>query len=221
MHPAGPPPSLRVGAGTVHVVGTASGLADEGPRVTDFLSTLQPTVVALGVSPDEVEALRQFMATPEEELEDVEEAEYDPGYAQGLLQFGEILLPPPDLTSALEWASAANARVEGIDLPQHEYDQAFASNVGTLEVLFYGRKTRKLGKRPPKAATARDFVIAWDRKLRESRGVARVEALREQHMADRLAALAEGGASVVAVVAASREEGILQALAQKTGKSQK
>lgn len=211
---------IPLGTGVVHLLGTVSGLVSEAPRVTAFLDAVRPHVVALGVSPDEVEALRHFRPDPEAD-DGVEDAEYDPGYAQALLQYGEISLPPPDLLAAVEWAELAGARLEGLDMAQAAYDAAFARHVGTWDFLRYGSRTRRLGRRPPQAATAREFITTWDRELRKLRGISVVETLRERHMAESLARLASGGAVVAAIVAASREEGIQGALPQAMGKNQK
>lgn len=203
------PLRVPVGAGEVHLLATVQGLDEEGPRVTQALDALRPAVVALSVSEEELSGLQEWDG---ERAEEVDDAEYDPGFAAALLEYGPISLPPPDLLAAVTWAKETGARLEAVDLPQHEYDTAFARYVGTWEFIFYGRRVRKLGKRPPQAPTAHEFVVAWDRGLRASKGVARVEAIRERHMAVRLAALAEGGARVVAVVSPARVEGILQSL---------
>lgn len=220
--PATLPVRVSVGRGEVHLIPTVPGLESEGPRVAALLASLQPTLVALDVSEAEVAGLKHFLAASgeasgeeeeeEQEGEDVEEAEYDPGFARALLEYGPIALPPPDYLAAIAWAEGAGVPVTPVDVPQETYDAAFARLVGTWEFFRYGRRVRKLGKRPPQAATAHEFVVAWDRELRRMKGIARVEAWREKHVAERLAALARDGARVAAVVSAPREEGALEAL---------
>lgn len=203
---------FRAGDGEVVLFSTVQGLRAEAERVRAVLEEERPAIVALGLSPEAVSSLQRYQPQPDvdpfEELPD-----HDFVYSLKLREFGEIDLPPPDLVAALAWAREAGATAYGVDLPEERYEDLFTKTVSTWGFLRYGRIQRKLARRPPKAADARAFSLAWDAAIRRVKGLRLVEAAREAHIAAHARSLAKDTpAKVFLLVDAPREAGTAEQL---------
>lgn len=233
---------VTVDGGTVHVVATVHGLASEEARVRDAFAAVRPRCVALGLSAESVAGLMHHLRTRDEPRaprpeppavprrhkdgtlveEDVEDDyEYEAAelltdsevvYGLSLQQFGKVLLPPRDLLAAVQLAGEADIPVRGVDLSEEEYGDAFARHLGTWALMRYTRRTRRLERRPPKAASAREFALAWDAELRRVTGYDALEQERERLIAERARALAREHGTVLLIVEVAREDGVLAAL---------
>ena len=204
--------------GDIIIVATVNGLVAEVARVREAFEKHAPAAVALGVSPEGLAALLRFEghAPDEDPFDDLPDAEL--AYAAHLGKFGEIDIPPPDVLEAARAARSAGLPIFGVDLTQEAYEEAFTQEVGVFALLRYGRIQRKLARKPPKAATAREFCIAWDARVGRVPGVARVETRRERAIANGVRALAQqANGTVLLFVDAAREAGVQAALRQLDG----
>ncbi|HLE96870.1 MAG TPA: hypothetical protein VI997_05815, partial [Candidatus Thermoplasmatota archaeon] len=136
-------------------------------------------------------------------------------YAIGLSRFGEIGLPPPDLLAALQLAREAGVEPVAIDLDESQYADIFAASVGPFALFRYGRRVRRMAKRPPPGDTPRAFALAWDRKIRALRGFDAVERTRERHMAVRLETVSAGARVLLAIVDVARADGVVAELKRR------
>lgn len=197
----------RFDEGEVVLLATVQGLAAERERVLAALDEERPAVVALGLSPESVAALLRYQPDPEvDPFEDL--PDHDFIYSVKLREFGDVALPAPDLLAAIGWAQEAGATTYGVDLPDEAYEDLFTRSVNVWGFLQYGRIQRKLARKPPKAGDARAFSLAWDARIRAVKGIARVEAEREAHIARQAARLAsEIGKKVLLLVDLPREAG--------------
>lgn len=198
----------RAAAGEIVLVSTVQGLASERDVVQRALDEERPAAVALGVSAESVASLLRY--EPELDADLLEDLpEHDFAYSVKLREFGDVDLPPPDLVAAIDWAQAAGVPCHGVDLSEEAYETAFTREVSAWGFLRYGRIQRALARRPPPAADARAFSLAWDARIRKVKGIARVEALREETIARGAAGLARSlAAKVVLIVDAPREAGV-------------
>lgn len=208
---------FRFGDGEVVLVSTVQGLVAERERVVALLDEEKPAAVALGLSPEAVSTLLRYEKDPEvdpfEELPD-----HDLVYSLKLREFGDVDLPPPDAVAAIEWAQAHGVSAYGVDMPEEAYEDLFTKQVSAFGFLRYGRIQRSLAKRPPSAPDARSFSLLWDAKIRKVKGIARVEAAREEFMADAAAELARRlAAKVVLIADAPREAGISRRSSSRSG----
>lgn len=199
--------------GEIVLLATVHGLVAEAERVRAAFEKHAPAVVALGVSPESLSALLRFEghAPDEDPFDELPDAEF--AYSAHLGKLGAVDLPPPDLLAAVHAAREASIPIHGVDLSQEAYEVAFTEEVRVFALLRYGRIQRKLSGKPPRAATAREFSLAWDACIRRVKGIARVEARRERAMAEGARALAEATEGVVLLlVDAPREAGVAAAL---------
>lgn len=200
--------------GAVHLLATVQGLVAERERVRAAIARVEPKALAIGASPESAATLLGYERAPDEDLfEDLPDHDYV--YSIVLREFGDVDLPPPDLLEAARMSVAQGIPLHGVDLPEDEYETTFTKEVSALGFLRYGRIQKRLARKPPRADTPQAFALAWDRAIRKVGGIARVEALREQHMAERALALArETAGPVLLVVDLPRAEGILARLRQ-------
>lgn len=206
-------PRWRFGEGEVILLATVQGLVSERERVRRAFHTEKPTVVALGVPPDMAPTLADYERKEgEDPFEDLADVDYV--YSVKLGEFGPVDLPPPDLLEAARLAKETGLPLHGLDLTEDAYGELFTKLVSVWGFLRYGRIQRRLAKRPPSAPDARSFSLAWDAKIRKVKGIARVEAEREAHLAAGAARLArDSGGRVLFILDGAREEGVRARLA--------
>lgn len=203
---------VAVPPGEIVVLATVSGLVSERDRVRAAFVRAAPRAVAVGVSPESAAALLRYERGPDDDPFD-DLPDHDFVYSEVLKRFGQVDLPPPDLHEAARLAAERGLTLYGVDMTEEAYEDAFTAEVSTLGFLRYGRIQRRLAKRPPKAPTAEAFTLAWDAKIRKVKGIARVEARREAHMAAQAKALAERvGGPVLLVLDVPRARGVLASL---------
>lgn len=198
---------IPIGDGQVVLVSTVQGLVSERARIESILFDERPTIVAIGLSPEAVAGLICYQPDPEvDPFEDLPDHEFI--YGVKLKEFGEVALPAPDLLGAIQWSKDAGVPCYGIDLAEEAYETIFAKEVSAFGFLRYGHIQRKLARKPPQAPDARAFNLAWDAAMRRVKGIARVEAAREEAIAERALQLASPGDKVLLLVEAPREAGI-------------
>lgn len=208
-------PRVRFGEGEVVVLASVHGLVAERERVLASLEAEAPAVVAVGLSAESVAALLRYEPQPDEDpFEDI--PDHDLMYSVKLAEFGEVALPPPDLLAAVRWSKERGVTCYGVDFAEEAYEELFTKSVSAWGFLRYGRIQKRLARKPPQAEDARTFSLAWDARIRKVKGIARVEAERERHMAALAERLArDAGGRVLLLVDVPREPGVLQALASK------
>lgn len=205
-----------VEGGEVVLLATVQGLVAERDNVRRAYTLVKPAAVALGVSPEAAASLAAFARTPEMDDPFEELPDHDYVYSVVLRTFGEVDLPPPDLLEAARLAKADGLPLHGADLTEETYEDHFTKMVSVWGFLRYGRIQRRLARKPPRAPDAASFSLAWDAAIRRVKGIARLEELREAHIAQTSAALArELGGRVLLVVDLPRAGGVRRALAAR------
>lgn len=81
---------LKVDGCTIHVLSVIKGLKSETEKVRKAFEETKPDVVAISLSREEVEGLKNIPDDYEPEL-----SRYEEIYAEGLSRFGEVAAPPP------------------------------------------------------------------------------------------------------------------------------
>lgn len=198
---------VRLGGATVSVLAAVRGLPSDGGKVASAIGAWHPDVVALSISPEELETLRTYHGgnlepdTTEDEV-----------YVAGLSAWEEPVMPPPCFTEAVRASDARHVRLEAVDMDEATYTDAYTTYVSTMELILQGRLESRLLKKRFHVATPEDFAIAWDAEINRTVGFARLQKEREKFIADRLRELARGQARILAVVEVERVKGVLAAL---------
>ncbi len=198
---------VRLGEATVSLLPVVRGLPSAGETVRKAIDAQKPDVVALSISPEELDTLRAWRGG-KLEPDNVE----DEVYVAGLSTWEEPIMPPPCFTRAIETATARRIRLAAIDMDEETYADTYTKWVSTMELILQGRLENRLLKKRFHVSTAEDFALAWDAEINRSAGFARLEKERERFMAGQLRELAHGGTRVLAVVEVERIRGVLTAL---------
>lgn len=198
---------VRLGEASVRVLSVVRGLPSEGKAVREAVESLHPNVIALSISPEELEALRHYEGGPAEPENFEEEI-----YVAGLSAWEEAVKPAPCFTEALRIAAAQKTRLEAIDMDESTYTDAYTRAVSAMELILQGRVHSRLGRKRFRATTPQEFVLEWDAEVNRPIGFARLQREREAHMASRLRAVAEDARRVLAVIEVERVKGVLAAL---------
>lgn len=198
---------IRLGEATVSVYPAVRGLPSEGEGVRHAITDFRPDVIALSVSPEELDALRAYRGGNIEPDRPEDEA-----YVAGLSAWEEPVMPPPCFTQAARLAEARQIRLEPLDLDEEAYTEAYTKSVSTVELILQGRLESRLIKKRFRVSTPQEFALAWDAEINRSAGFARLQQERERFIASRIRVLAEGTDRVLAVVEVERVKGVLAAL---------
>ncbi len=198
---------IRLGEATVFVFPAVRGLPSDGEAVTGAIDNLRPDIVALSVSPEELEVLRGYRGGPIEP-----DTAEDEAYVAGLSAWEEPVMPPPCFTQAARAAAQRRIPLEALDLDEDAYSEAYTESVSTMELLLQGRLEARLVKKKFHCSNPKEFALAWDAEINRTAGFARLQRERERHIALRVQALAEGHDRVLAVVEVERVKGVLAAL---------
>jgi hypothetical protein len=202
----------------VLVLWVVPGLLSEGRAVAEALRAANPSRVLVGIPEPEAQGLLLY-AQGERDPSDELDWLADP-YARHLSKYGAVTFPPPAYLEAARFAALRGVPLEGVDIAQDAYDLHFVTHVSALQWWRYGRRMRRMERRPPKAPSAEAFALAWDRRLRRvGRGIRLVEAQREAAVRSALEKNSEGaeeagagaggtGTAGVAVVDLLLREGI-------------
>ncbi|MCI4319871.1 MAG: hypothetical protein L3J87_02310 [Thermoplasmata archaeon] len=186
-------------------------MASEASLAVAELERFRPSVVGVGLSAEELTGLTDyFVGTDSEPLVPLTSAET--AEIRGLARFGEVRVPHPTFLAALEWARRAQVKVAPLDPSEEALADQFTEHVSYLELVRRTVRERGMIRHPPEAASADEFVLAWDHRLTPGSGSARLHEARERGIADQLAKLGGVGARTVGIVDRERLAGIVAGL---------
>jgi hypothetical protein len=187
--------SVRLDGSTVHVLGVFKGLVSEEEKVEQAISTLDPNVVGLSVSAEELRALSVREDYSLYEMSVLEEV-----YSVYMESFGPIALPTPAYVKALDLCHERGIPIRAVDLSDADFTEAYCQHVGATEMVREAFFTRSIGHKKFDISSPEAFVRDWDRRLNKAKGFRLLEMERERHMADSIAGLAPEHASVLAII---------------------
>ena len=134
------------GAGDLHLFAPVRGLASEVPLLLAALEAAPPSVVGLGISPDELRGLLDYFvnatAEPVVPLTTAERSE-----VRGLVRFGEVRVPNPAFVELLRWAR--EIPVEALDPTEDRTANLFADHIGYVELVRRTVRERRVSRTPP------------------------------------------------------------------------
>jgi len=207
---AGKLTAIAVGRCRITVLPTVKGLVREKRKVREAIAGLGPEAVALPVSREGLKGLGAICKGSEPEIF---LSHYEEIYALRLSRYGKVAVPPPSYTEAWAAASELNIPLVAIDMNEEDFANAFCDSVSTPGLVYHSIRWRWLRrKRFRGAATARQFVLAWDEAVNSLKGFRNLEDRREEHMARRLLALSGKYGTILAILELERMDGVLRRL---------
>lgn len=210
-----PQARLKVAGHDVLLLGTIAGFVPDAERVRQAYDAFRPAVVALGVPPEDLPALDALAAAPADARPELPALDDTSERLLGLVApFGGTRIPSPDLEAAHAAARADQVPVVALDLDDEAHAAVYTRHVRFLHVIQSNAIKSRLLKRGVAGADAYEVAANWDAVWTKPKGLARVEADREAHMAHRIGEEAAKG-TVLAVVPSVRLAGIVAALAKQ------
>ncbi len=198
------PPDHRI-----YLLPVVRGLERERAPVRKAIEGSPAKVIALSISREELDALKQYdggEVLPSNYEEDV--------YMENLARFGEAKKPPPCFVEARDLARERDLRIESLDLNNEAFTEAYVNNISTFEMMSMSLYEKRLRRRKFKSATPEEFVLEFDAAVNAREGFKRLERAREEHMALRLSRLARESPATLALVELERASGVKRALAR-------
>ncbi len=172
--------SLTVDGGecSVQILGVIKGLKSEAGTVKDAFDAFQPDRVAISISEEELDGLREMPDDYEPEL-----TRYEEIYAQGLSRFGEVSAPPPCYVAALELADHFKIPVVPVDMDESTYTDLYCAVVDGTSLFRHSTRTWMVKRRTFSDRSPEEFVLAWDRAVNNLDCFRRIERERAETMA--------------------------------------
>ncbi len=190
---------------TVSLLGVIKGLKSEVERVQSAFDVVEPDVVAISISKEELEGLRNM---PEDFVPDL--SRYEQIYADGLSRFGEVAAPPPCYVAALELADHRGIRLVPVDLDEQSYSDLYCAVVPGTTLFRHSTRTWLMKRRRFSDEGPEEFVRSWDRVVNNLEGFRAIEEKRATAMANGVLALADGSRSVLAVIELERADEVAE-----------
>jgi len=204
--------SFRVNDCAIHVLPVVKGLVSETKRVQDAFETVHPDKVAISLSKEELEGLRNMPDDYEPEL-----SRYEELYAKGLSKFGEVAAPPPCYVATIELADHWKVPLAPVDLDEDAYTELYCAAVPGTTLFRHSTRTWLLKRRNFRANTPEEFVKAWDRAVNRLRGFETIEAKRTESIANGILKAAAGSRILLAVVEVERADEVCGLLETESG----
>lgn len=187
--------SMKIDRTDVHLLPVIKGLKSEAMAVKEAFDQVHPDKMAISLSKEELEALRNMPNDFEPML-----TRYDEIYARGLGAFGEVAVPPPCYVAAVELADRAGIPLVPVDLEEEAYTELYCTAVDGVTLFRHSTRTWLLKRKNFRSKTAEDFVKAWDAAVNKFEGFQRIEKERVESIAKGIATNASGSKSLLAVV---------------------
>ncbi len=208
-----PQARLSVAGHDVLILGTIAGFVPDGERVRQAYDAFHPSVVALGVPPEDLAALDHLAsvagAASPPDLPPLDEAQ-ERLLAQ-LAAFGATRIPSPDLEAAHACAKADGVPLAALDVADAEHAALFTRHVKFWHVVQSNAIKSRLLKHGVTGADVYEVAANWDAAWNKPAGLRHLETDREAHMATQLRDVCRAG-SVLAIVPSTRLAGILRSL---------
>ena len=191
------------GGCAIHILPVIRGLKSEIRLVMDAFDSVGPDAVAVSLSSEEVEGIRNLPVDYEPEL-----SRYDEIYIRGLSRFGEVAAPPPCYVAAIETADSHDVPVIPIDIDEESYTELYCASISGTALFRNSTRTWYLNKRQFAADTPEEYVLKVDRAFNNMRGFRRIEEERETWMSKKLLRESANRKRLLAVVEYEREPAV-------------
>jgi hypothetical protein len=158
------------------------GLVSDGVLVKDKMTDFKPDKLLMGISPEEVDGLKEFINDPFE----IQMSDYEVIYGTILLKFGEVEVPPPIFTQSIIYAKEKGIPVIGLDLDEETYGDQYEKEYSVTQMVGYITKKRKLKHKNFNLESAEQFVMQWKKEIEKTRAMSNMEKLREEAIVENM-----------------------------------
>ena len=192
---------------TVHVLSVIKGLKSETDKVRKAFEEVNPDKVAISLSKEEIEGLRNIPEDYEPDL-----SRYEEIYADGLSRFGEVAAPPPCYVAALELAERGNIPVVPVDMNEQEYSDLYCAVVPGTTLFRHSTRTWLLKRRRFSDDSPEAFVKAWDKAVNGLEAFRIIEERRSESMANGISEACKDSKKLLAIIELERADDVVSLL---------
>lgn len=205
---------VKVGTSTVTVLPVVKGLVSEAEVVSEAFDKVDPPVVAISISREDLRGLRERADYDKYEPSDLEII-----YQAFLERFGEVRIPPPAYVRAMEVAEEAGVSVVPVDMNDELYTATYCDMVRTRDMVRESMFARKATGMRFDLSSPQAFARSFDLHVNRSPGYRRLEEARERHIATALRNLGRIHRTILAVIECERSDGVAALLENAEGPS--
>ena len=195
---------LKVDGCTIHILSVIKGLKSETEKVRKAFEETKPDVVAISLSKEEVDGLKNIPDDYEPEL-----SRYEEIYAEGLGRFGEVAAPPPCYVATLELARHEGIPLIPVDMDEQSYTDLYCAVVPGTALFRHSTRTWLLKRRSFSDDSAEKFVLAWDKAVNNMEGFRLIERKRAEAMAKGIREACQNSHDILAVIELERASDVL------------
>jgi hypothetical protein len=205
---------FKAGACTIRLLPVIKGLVSETDMVKKAFDTFHPDKVAISISKEELEGLRNMPNDFEPDL-----SRYEEIYVKGLSKFGDVAAPPPCYVATLELADHLEIPLVPVDLDEDSYSELYCAAVPGSTLFRHSTRTWVLKRRNFGAENPEEFVKSWDRAVNHLEGFGTIEKKRAEVMASGILAACDGAKQLLAIIELERSADVASILSDKARRS--
>jgi hypothetical protein len=191
----------------VFVVPVIKGLKSETEKVMKAFEQVRPDKIAISISKEELDGLRNI---PEDYSPELSRYEYI--YARQLGRYGSIASPPPCYVAALEISNHFQVPIVPIDLDESDYTDLYCASVSGTDLFRHSTRTWWLKRKRFRASSADQFVREWDKVVNRIQGFATLERKRTEAMTNGILAELRSSKRLLVVIELERSEDVVKSL---------
>jgi len=194
-------------------LGVVRGLVSDGEAVYRKVTSLRPEAVLVSISHEELDGLREL----EKKKVEPPVTNHDDIYASRLSEYGDVSLPPPCFTRAVDACKELNIPLHPLDMPEKEFSDLYFEKITMGPLLRYSITLRALRRKRFDCTTPEEFAVAWSGEICRIPEFQELEAAREKYMAQALHEHSERYESMVVVVEIERMKGLIRRYSTLSG----
>jgi len=200
---------LTVGGAKLLLISVVKGVEANREYVVKELEGFSPEIIALAVSPEELEGLLHI---EELDLGEFALSDYEEIYVEKLRAYSRVVFPPPAYTASSLFARENRIPVTSLDVNERLFSELYVSLVGTPDLVRHSLRKKRLKRKRFRADSPEEFALLWDREVNALQGFSMLTKRREDYMARRIRELAGKYDRIAAVVEVERAAGLLSRL---------
>ena len=193
------------------IIPIIKGLVSEKEKVIDAMSKKDYETAGVSWGIEEIEAVRRR----DEITGDNETNDLDVVYLYKLKTFGDVDMPDPAFTYAVDEFSKRNVSVIPLDMSDDEFAEAYCREVSTFDFLRENKIVVKAMKREFDSSSPERFVMEWDSLINEVKGYRKMNRVKEEFIAEQIRDIAKYRRNVLILVDYERFDGIMRILGEE------
>ena len=201
--------SIKIGTTQIRFLSTVKGLVSESKIVENEIDSFNPDLVALGMSPEEVNGTREWDGEP------YDMSGWDEIYGLSLRKIvGDkgVKLPPPSFSTAIKVSDSKNIDVIGIDMDEVSFTEAYTKNISTWQLFKRGRLEKYMTKSGIEGQTPEAIALNMESSIRELSGFANLERERVKTMAENIRLQSKNQKKILTIIEISLVSDLVEEL---------